>query len=244
MQYLRVFQVARAGFRMNVLPAEPRFAADTLVAYRQWAASYPPLAHNPLMRAEETAMLECWPDVAGKRVLDLACGTGRYTRLLMEGNPSRLVAADFCEPMLSQVSAQHRVLADMRFLPFDSGAFDVLICGLAIGHAADVDAWMVEIGRVLAPNGILLYSDFHPAAARAGLPRSFKDEHNVTTIVPHRVHELPRQRQCAAAAGLDIEVVREIRVGIDMKEPFDGSTEFYRRWHGLPLVLVVRARKS
>jgi malonyl-CoA O-methyltransferase len=223
--------------------AATRFAADTLAAYQRWAPSYPPVAHNPLMRAEEKAMLEWWPTIEGRRVLDLACGTGRYTKILADGRPAELVAVDFCEPMLTQVSGARRVRASMMHLPFDKDAFDIIICGLAIGHATDVAAWMTEVARVLAPDGRVLYSDFHPAAARAGLPRSFKDERNVVTVVPHRGHELERQRDAAAAAGLTIESVREIRVGVELTETFSGSAEFYVRWHGLPLVLVVRACK-
>jgi hypothetical protein len=42
---------------------------------------------------------------------------------------------------------------------------------------------------------------------------------------------------------LTIEGFREIRVGIELKETFSNSDEFYRRWHGLPIVLIVKARK-
>ena len=223
--------------------AATRFAADTLAAYQRWAPFYPPVAHNPLMRAEEKAMLEWWPATEGRRVLDLACGTGRYTKVLAAGRPAELVAVDFCEPMLAQVSGARRVRASMMHLPFDRDAFDIVICGLAIGHATDVGAWMTEVARVLAPGGTVLYSDFHPAAARAGLPRSFKDERNVVTVVPHRGHELEMQWEAVAAAGLAIESVREIRAGIELTETFAGSPEFYVHWHGLPLVLVVRASK-
>jgi malonyl-CoA O-methyltransferase len=195
------------------------------------------------MRAEEAAMRRCWPDVAGRRVLDLACGTGRYTRVIADGRPAELVAVDFCEPMLAQVNAGRRVRASMMHLPFRSGVFDVIVCGLAIGHTTDVGAWMTEITRVLALEGVLLYSDFHPAAARAGLPRSFKDQGDVVRVVPHCGHELERQREAAVAAGLTIEEVREVRVGIELTESFAQSAQFYHRWHGLPLVLVVRARK-
>lgn len=188
-------------------------------------------------------MLEWWPAVAGRRVLDLACGTGRYTNVLLAGRPAELIAVDFCEPMLARVSGARRVRAGMTRLPFGNGAFDVIICGLAIGHTTDLSAWMSEVARVLAPDGTLLYSDFHPVAARAGLPRSFKDEHGLVTVVPHRGHELEHQRDAAAAAGLAFDVVREIRVGIELTESFSGSDEFYGRWHGLPLVLIVRAHK-
>jgi hypothetical protein len=35
-----------------------------------------------------------------------------------------------------------------------------------------------------------------------------------------------------------------LRAGIEVCEPFTGSESFYREWHGLPLVLIVRARKG
>jgi malonyl-CoA O-methyltransferase len=88
-----------------------------------------------------------------------------------------------------------------------------------------------------------LYSDFHPEAARVGLTRSFKDEQNDTCTVPHRCYGVALQQEAATAANLAIDVIHEVRVGIELKEPFPKSEEFYRRWDGLPIVLVVRARK-
>jgi malonyl-CoA O-methyltransferase len=90
----------------------------------------------------------------------------------------------------------------------------------------------------------VLYSDFHPEAARAGLPRSFKDEDGRVHTVPHNSFEVSSQAAAAAEAGLLVEKVRELRVGMEICEPFSGSEAFYRQWHGLPLVLIVRARKQ
>jgi malonyl-CoA O-methyltransferase len=216
---------------------------ETKSAYERWAPVYPPVAHNPLMRVEERAMLERWPQVAGKRVLDLACGSGRYTQRLAQGGAERLVALDFCLPMLERVAASNRVCANMMGLPFVSGAFDVVICGLALGHAPDLDLWMAQIARILAPGGTLLYSDFHPDAARAGITRSFKDANNETCTVPHCNYDLAQQRAAMTRAGLCIECLHEIRVGVELREPFAQSQEFYQRWHGVPIVLVVRAHK-
>jgi malonyl-CoA O-methyltransferase len=102
---------------------------------------------------------------------------------------------------------------------------------------------MIEVVRVLKPGGTLLYSDFHPEAARMGLTRSFKDQHERSCTVPHQNYDLPLQRVAAEAAGLTVEVVHEVRVGVELKEPFPESEEFYRRWQDLPIVLIVRARK-
>lgn len=220
-----------------------RHAAATLEAYERWAPRYAAAAHNPLMRVEQDAMLEQWPDVTGRRVLDLACGTGRYTRLLAESQAAHVVALDFSAAMLRQVPAGSSVRASMAHLPFVDGAFAAVISGLALGHCADLHRWMTEVARVLEPGGTLLYSDFHPDAARAGLTRSFKDERDRTFTVPHRRHGITAQKQAAAAANLTIVAIREVRVGYELQETFPGSDEFYARWHGLPLVLVVRARK-
>jgi malonyl-CoA O-methyltransferase len=218
-------------------------SAETLAAYERWAPLYPPTAHNPLMRAEQQAMVEHWPQVAGKRALDLACGTGRYSRLLAEGGAAEVIAMDFCMPMLEQASVGARVCASMMQLPFSRESFDFVISGLALGHASSIHAWMAEVSRVLRPGGTLLYSDFHPGAVRIGLTRSFSDQQNRTWTVPHCTYDLASQTEAAAAVGLTINVIREIRVGVELRESFPKSEEFYRRWDGLSIALVVRARK-
>ncbi len=218
-------------------------AAETRAAYQRWAPLYPPVAHNPLMRAEQQAMLLYWPEVAGLRVLDLACGTGRYSRLLAEAGAAEVIALDFCVPMLMQVPSGGKVCASMMQLPFAGNTFDVVISGLALGHADDVYPWMAEIARVLRKGGTLLYSDFHPDAARAGLTRSFKDLDDRKLSVPHADYPVATQIEAAGAAGFCVEAVYEVRVGIELREPFAKSEDFYQRWHGLPIVLVVRARK-
>jgi malonyl-CoA O-methyltransferase len=217
--------------------------ADTLSAYERWAPLYPPMPHNPLMRSEQQAMMEFWPEVAGVRALDLACGTGRYAALLRQAGAAELIALDFCIPMLMQVPVGLRVCASMMKLPFPDGVFDVVVSGLALGHADGVDPWMAEIARVLQKGGTLLYSDFHPEAARAGLTRSFKDLDEQTCSVPHHTYPVSTQLDAAAAAGLRVEVFYEVRVGKELREPFAKSERFYRQWDGLPIVLVVRAQK-
>jgi malonyl-CoA O-methyltransferase len=175
--------------------------------------------------------------------LDLACGSGRYARLLSEGSAAEVVAVDSSAGMLQRVSGASRVCASLSRLPFAAGSFDVVVCGLAVGHEPDIQAWMSEVARVLAPGGTFLYSDFHPEAARAGLTRSFTDEQQRLYTLPHCAHEVPAQRAAAAAAGLAVSALQEVRVGTELTEEFTHSESFYRRWHGLPLVLVVRAEK-
>jgi malonyl-CoA O-methyltransferase len=210
--------------------------------YDLWAPQYPPQPHNPLMRAEQTAMLAEWPEVRGGVALDLACGTGRYAQLLTGSAAAQVVAVDFSAQMLVRAPVECRVQASMSRLPFAAAAFNAVISGLAVGHAPDLTVWMSEVARVLACGGTLLFSDFHPQAARAGLTRTFRDVSGSQHTLPHHTYGLADHEQAAAAAQLSIEGVREVRLGYELNEAFQGSEEFYRRWHGLPVVLVVRAR--
>lgn len=218
-------------------------ALSNVEAYDLWAEAYPPLPHNPLMRAEQAALVALWPDVRGLTVLDLASGTGRYGLQLEQRGAARVIATDLSEQMLLRAPLQHRVRADMMCLPFASAQFDLIVSGLAVGHAPSLDGWMAEMARVLRPGGVLVYSDFHPDAARAGMTRSFTDSTQRKHTLLHALFDLEAHTQAAARAGLEIERSHELRVGKDLHEPFEGSEAFYRRWQGLAVVLAVRARK-
>jgi malonyl-CoA O-methyltransferase len=199
------------------------------------------------MRAEQRAMEELWPKASrrGKRIvaLDLACGTGRYSQLLRQNGAGRVVSMDFSEGMLARLSGHSRVRADMMRLPFASGVFDIVVSGLAVGHAPELDAWAGEVARVLAPGGTVLYSDFHPDAALAGMTRSFTDSAGRRRTLMHRAYGLAEHRRALRQACLEIDAVSEVRVGFELTEGFVAAEAFYRRWHGLPVVLAVRARK-
>ena len=214
-----------------------------LAAYDHWAPSYPPQPHNPLMRAEQRAMLEQWPGVSGARALDLACGTGRYGGVLAATGAAQITSLDFSPEMLRRSSSPRRVRGNMMQLPFAPAVFDVVISGLAVGHAPELTQWMSEASRVLCPGGTLLYSDFHPDAAATGITRSFIDLQQRRHTVSHFPHRLLDHRRAADICELTVEAVREVRLGIELTEDFPGSQVFYRRWHALPIVVVIRARK-
>lgn len=212
-------------------------------AYDLWAESYPPLPHNPLMRAEQAALLALCPDVAGRRVLDLACGSGRYALLMQEQGASLVVGSDLSAAMLARAPLAHRVRADMLRLPFAAASFDVVVSGLAVGHAPSLDAWMAEAARVLAPGGQLVYSDFHADAARAGMTRSFTDTAGQRHELLHAFYDLDDHLAAAWRAGLVLEASRAVHVGCELQESFSGSEAFYARWNGLAVVLALRMVK-
>lgn len=211
--------------------------------YERWAPQYSAEPHNPLMTAEQRSILEMLPPLMGQSVLDLACGSGRYARLAAARGAVDVVALDFSAAMLGRVAVGQRVCGELSSLPLRDRIFDVVVSGLAVGHAPDLGACMGEIARVLKAGGTLLYSDFHPLAQQRGQVRSFRDSSGALHILPFGGHTREAHLAALAAARFDIETLFEPRVGEEFRETFRDSDRFYSEWHGVPMLLIVKARK-
>jgi demethylmenaquinone methyltransferase / 2-methoxy-6-polyprenyl-1,4-benzoquinol methylase len=89
----------------------------------------------------------------GALVLDLACGTGDFSRLAARQG-YRVVGADLSAGMLAaNREATPVVEADAAQLPFPDAAFDGVVCGYALRNFTDLAATLAESARVLRPGG-------------------------------------------------------------------------------------------
>ncbi len=201
--------------------------------YARWASTYSPDAHNRLMGLEQRAVLGLLPDPAGRRALDLACGSGRYLRELIDRRAALAFGIDLSPHMLDRARAisNRLIRADLLSLPIPSASLDLLVCGLAVGHVADLGRAIAEMGRVLKPDGSVVYSDFHPVGSLAGWRRAFRAEDGREYVARHHTHLYADHQSACRAAGLLIEDVREPRI------------DFEHEWRGCPAVIVLRARK-
>lgn len=104
-------------------------------------------------------------DVRGcKRILDAACGNGRYSRfLLRQADPDAVLTSfDLSPNMLLRARARlhnDRVtyaVADMTRLPYADASFDAVVCGWAIEHLPDPRPGLRELARVMQPGGKFL----------------------------------------------------------------------------------------
>ena len=181
-------------------------------AYARWAASYPPRAHNALMRAEERAVLSLLPpDLRGRTVLDAGCGSGRYTLEALRRGAGQVVGVDLSSAMLARAGQELRaagagsgvslVRAGVEALPVRSEWADVVICGLTVGHLSALAGCLAELTRVVSPRGVIVCSDFHPSAYERGGRREFS-EAGRRYAVRHTVHSLEDWRRECAAHGL------------------------------------------
>ncbi len=168
-------------------------------AYARWAASYPPHAHNALMRSEEALMRQYFPDFRGRVVLDLACGSGRYGLIAQDLGAARVIGCDNSPEMLAVNPLPYRALASAEAIPLPRGCIDLLLCGLALGHLPDPSPSLQEISRVLRPGGVALISDFHPTLYHSGGRRSFRDDAGHLYTVKHYPHSVETMRAAASS---------------------------------------------
>ena len=104
-------------------------------------------------------------DVRGcKRILDAACGNGRYSRfLLRRADPDAVLTSfDLSPKMLLRARARLKnervthAVADLTRLPYADASFDAITCGWVIEHLPDPRNGLRELARVLQPGGKLL----------------------------------------------------------------------------------------
>jgi len=101
---------------------------------------------------------------ANAMVLDLASGTGDFTKFVLEKLPqARSVAVDITEGMLRLARAQgiaEAACADATLLPFPDNTFDCVFIGYGLRNFPDLKKSVREIERVTRPGGMMVCLDF------------------------------------------------------------------------------------
>jgi SAM-dependent methyltransferase len=95
----------------------------------------------------------------GRRVLDLGCRSGAFTRHFLDGN--EVVGLDVDRVALDKAAELgiEPVVANVEEpLPFPDASFDVVVAGELFEHLQFPDALVAEARRVLRPGGVLVGS--------------------------------------------------------------------------------------
>jgi SAM-dependent methyltransferase len=164
--------------------------ADPRAGYREWSERYDEPG-NPIIAIEEPVVWSLLDTFAPGRALDAACGTGRHARHLLELG-HEVVGIDLTPEMLSRARANVAeasfMEADLRDIPAQNGYFDLVVCGLALAHLADLETGVAELARVLKPGGRLIVSVLHPFQAHLGWHAPFADAHGRRGFVREHTH--------------------------------------------------------
>jgi ubiquinone/menaquinone biosynthesis C-methylase UbiE len=124
--------------------------------------------------------------VAGKRVLDVACGEG-YGSALLARHAASVVGVDISQQAIDHAKAEYATLANTEFLcasctalPLESASVDVAVSFETLEHISGQPQFLDELLRVLKPAGILLLSC--PNKLEYTDKRSFNNEFHVKEL--------------------------------------------------------------
>ena len=145
----------------------PRQDSSVPEQYDAWARVYDLFwaryVHQTLPVLHRSADVE-----AGERVLDLACGTGEFERLVLNATPNvQIVGIDLAPAMVERARAKlgahseaHIELADAHQLPFADASFDAVVCANTFHYFTHPPTVLREAQRVLRPGGRLVLLDW------------------------------------------------------------------------------------
>ena len=102
------------------------------------------------------------------RILDIACGTGEFERLILNEHPNQqMIGIDISEKMLhfarekcSGYPNAAFLKADASALPFPDDSFDLVISANSLHYFDNPSASIAEMRRVLLPRGSLVILDW------------------------------------------------------------------------------------
>lgn len=192
--------------------------------YERFADAFADHACDGLYNAhyDRPACLALLGDVAGRSVLDVACGPGLYAAELI-ARGARVTGLDQ-SPRMVELSRARVPAAEFRVhdlaAPLDwlaAGSQDLVLFALAIEHVDDRVAALRELHRVLRPDGALVLSRQHPTTDWLRHGGSYFDVRVVEEVwsrgwrVKHWMAPLERHCEELRDAGFLIERVWEPR---------------------------------
>ena len=199
-------------------------------------------AYDRFMGRYSTLLSPQMADLAGvapgQRVLDVGCGPGALTAILVgRVGADHVTAVDPSEPFVAAATARFPGvdvrLGSAEALPFDDDSFDVAIAQLVVHFMSDPVAGLREMRRVTRPGGVVAACVWDHAGGRGPLGTFWRAAAELDPTVINE-SDLPGAReghlgQLFEAAGLTdvqtsiVTAVREHTSFEDWWEPYTGG---------------------
>ena len=164
-------------------------------------------------------------DLAPRRILETAAGTGIVTRELVRMLPpsATITATDLNQPMIDHAQAKPGMVgvtwqqSDAMKLPFKDASFDLVVCQFGVMFFPDKQAAFREASRVLRPGGTFLFVvwDSLPAMVDSPLVIAARVTGDILGREPFSLlsppyHDDETIREDLAAAGFDAVRIERI----------------------------------
>ena len=146
------------------LMTEADYAAPVLASYFR---NYDRIAEDDLnapildlsyVRHQARNLARYAGNVKGKTIMDLGCGRGVLTRLLLDGGAKSIVAIDISSAYLRQLTdlpGVSPVIANAERLPFRD-AFDVVVSTDVMEHVLNMGSFLVSVNQSLREYGVAI----------------------------------------------------------------------------------------
>jgi len=108
------------------------------------------------------------PDFKGKRIVDLGCGFGWFSRWAKQHGAAHILGLDLSQNMIARAKADSSdpdidyVIADLNRLDLSEASFDFAYSSLAFHYIQDFDRLVRTVHRSLIPGSYFVFSIEHP----------------------------------------------------------------------------------
>jgi ubiquinone/menaquinone biosynthesis C-methylase UbiE len=216
--------------------------------YDLWAPSYGN-APNPLLALEHRLLFPRLPLLAaGKPVVDVGCGTGRWLGDLRKAGAS-ILGVDPSRAMLQQAATRPELrrglaLGSLEALPVRTGTAGLTLCAFVLSYLPDLPGALSELARTTARGGRVIITDLHPEAQRAW-KRAF-DVGACSYEIRSHPFGLDDLLHAAQSAGLRLEDLVQAPFGEPERPIFQeaGREDSFEQLKSIPAVLIALWRRD
>ena len=187
---------------------------DVIESYACWSQTYGE-HEKSAFELDESVILPFLGDLNSLTVLDVGCGTGRFSRHFASSGAD-VLAIDISDEMLEIAEREAKksgteiefIHGDILTANLGQERFDLIFSSLAVTHVPDLTALFTKFKICLRAGGKVVVSDVHPSVSMLGFKVGFVHESKFCEV-PHFTHRISDFFTAAEQTGMRVEKLHE-----------------------------------
>jgi SAM-dependent methyltransferase len=181
--------------------------------YAEWVRTYELTVQDEMdLRLLERLQSVDWS--APRRVLDLACGTGRIGAWLKCRSTAAVIDGVDITPQMLDLARDRGIYAalheaDVRDTGLAAASYDLCLQSLADEHLPELGPLYREASRLTQRGGCFILVGFHPYFLMSGMPTHFERASGERITIRSHVHLLSDHVKAAHASGWSLQELEE-----------------------------------